>query len=73
MPDGAAAHCRLSVDGYRAINSRTDFKKAAKAMITCALRQYEGQTSRTILITILVHAARSETAHLRRQMIDPAG
>ena len=37
-----AAYQAVSFDGYWAINSRSDFKKAAKAMITFAMREYEG-------------------------------
>jgi hypothetical protein len=33
-----AAYQAVSFDGYWAINSRSDFKKAAKAMITFAMR-----------------------------------
>jgi hypothetical protein len=36
-----AAYQAVQFDGYWAINSRSDFKKAAKAMITFAMRECE--------------------------------
>jgi hypothetical protein len=55
-----AQHQAVSFDGYWAINSRSDFKKAAKAMISFAMRECGRRAGR---ITVLGHAARSETVH----------
>jgi len=53
-------HQAVSFDGYWAINSRSDFKKAAKAMISFAMLECGRRAGR---ITVLGHAAGSETVH----------
>ena len=53
------------------LNSRSDFKKAAKAMISFAMAGIRAVDEQDGSDPVLGHAARSETVNPRRQMIDP--
>jgi hypothetical protein len=56
-----APHQAVSLHGCWAINSRSDSKKAARAMIGFAMRECDGR--RAERITVLGRAARFETVH----------